>query len=264
MALVDKYGPVAVITGAAQGIGAGFARALAAEGFDLLLCDIAGEKLSAFADQLQHESGRRVDVVVADLGEPEGPMKVAAAAEGSDVGLLICNHLRGTPSAWFLDGELEHHRAALEVNVRAYMDLAHLFGQTLRARGRGGIILMSSMTGVVGSPGVATYGASKAYILALGSALSYELGRAGIDVLTLVPSSVNTETYKASLHKQATGFAPMEVDQFVERALQALGRRPVCVPGARNAMTAQVLGRILPRRMALRVMGRSLEQIVGL
>jgi uncharacterized protein len=259
----QRYGPVAVVTGAAQGIGAGFARALSTRGINLVLTDINAEKLEQTAEGIQ-ESGCEVTTLALDLGDRSAPAKLFAATEGVDVGLFICNHLQGTPTARFLDGDIEDFRSEIEVNVRAYVDLAHHFGRRLRALGRGGMILMSSMTGVVGSPGVTTYGSAKAYVLAFGSALAYELRNDGVDVLTLVPSAVNTETYQRVEQQQASGFAPMEVDEFVTRALRELGRKPVAVPGRRNALTAQIMQRVLPRRVSVTLMGRSLEKIVGL
>jgi short-subunit dehydrogenase len=107
------------------------------------------------------------------------------------------------------------------------------------------------------------YGASKAFVLAFGSAIAYELRNAGVDVLTLVPSSVNTETYQRAEQKRSRVFPPMEVSEFVDAALSALGSRWVAVPGRRNAITADVLVRLLPRRQATSVMGRNLEKMLG-
>jgi short-subunit dehydrogenase len=261
---LHSYGPRALITGAAQGIGAGFARALAAQGFSLTLTDIDGAKLTATADVLRSEVGIEVETVVVDLGTRAGIQAIRERVELSDPGLLICNHLKGSPSARFLDGDVADHRSALDVNVAAYVELTHLMGRHLRDRGRGGIILMSSMTGILGSPGVAMYGASKSFVLALGSALSYDLRATGVDLLTLVPSSVNTETYRAVLHERAGAFPSMSVDEFVNVSLGALGKRSVLVPGRRNAATAQLLARVLPRKTAMNLMGKSLERITGL
>ena len=122
---------------------------------------------------------------------------------------------------------------------------------------------MSSMTGVVGSPYVATYGSAKAYILALGSALAYELRDSGVDVMTLVPGAVNTETYRRAQKDDVSSFPPMEVPIFVNDALAALGSEMVHVPGRQSALTMVALGRLLPRRVAVRLMGRSLEKLIN-
>ena len=145
----------------------------------------------------------------------------------------------------------------------AYVDLAHTFGRRLLDRGRGGIILLSSLTGVSGSPYVVLYGASKAFVLSFGRALAYELRNTGVDALTLVPSSVNTETYRRAEREPSRVFPTMEVERLrqggARRARFPLGRGP----GRRNALTADVLVRLLPRRTATSVMGRNLEKMLG-
>ena len=192
----SRYGPVALVTGAAGGIGAGFARELSARGLDLALTDINLPGVDATAASIRESTGRTVETIGLDMTDRSAVAALDAATADLDIGLVICNHLRGFGHGRFLDGDLEQCHDQLEANVRAYVDLAHCFGRRLRDRGRGGIIFLSSMTGIPGSPYVAMYGASKAFVLAFGSALAYELRNTGVDVLTLVPSSVNTETYQ--------------------------------------------------------------------
>jgi short-subunit dehydrogenase len=258
-----RYGPVALVTGSAGGIGAGYARELAARGLSLVLTDINATGLESTAAEIQTSTGRDVDTIPLDMTDRSAVETLDAATRDLDVGLVICNHLRGGGAGRFLDGDLEQFHNQLEANVRAYIDLAHHFGNRLRERGRGGIILMSSLTGVAGSPYVAMYGASKAFVLAFGSAIAYELRNTGVDVLTLVPSSVNTETYQRAEQQRSRVFPPMDVRDFVVSALDALGSRWVAVPGRRNAITADVLGRLLPRRSATSMMGRNLEKMLG-
>ena len=100
-------------------------------------------------------------------------------------------------------------------------------------------------------------------MLSFGRALAYELRNTGVDALTLVPSSVNTETYRRVEREPSRVFPAMEVSDFVGEALAALGSRWVAVPGRRNALTADVLVRLLPRRTATSVMGRNLEKMLG-
>jgi short-subunit dehydrogenase len=260
--LPDRYGPCAVITGAAGGIGAGFATELASRGLDLVLTDINGSLLESTAARIRAQTGRNVRIVVIDMASTDAAQQLVRAVGDDDVGLFICNHLLGTRSGQFLDGDVSDYAAEIDVNIRAYVALAHTFGNRLRSQRRGGLILISSMTGVVGSPYVATYGSAKAYILALGSALAYELRESGVDVLTLVPGAVNTETYQRAQKDDVSSFPPMEVPIFVNDALAVLGSKMVHVPGRQNALTMVALGRLLPRRVAVRLMGRSLEKLI--
>ena len=260
---LTRYGPAAVVTGSGRGIGSAYATALAARGLDLLLTDIDGEAVEAVAARLRSETGRTVTVVVADMTDPKSPELLATAAEGLDVGLVVCNHLASSQPGRFIDGDPDLYREEVGANVCAYLELANRFGRRLRERGRGGLLIMSSMTGVVGSPYVTTYGACKAFLLAFGPALAYELRNSGVDVLTLVPGAVNTDTYKKAEMRQTSTFRPMDVDEFVAEALGALGSKRVTTPGRKNAMTAALLGRVLPRRVAVSVMGRNLEKLLG-
>ena len=259
----SRYGPTAVVTGSSRGIGYGYAKALARRGLDLLLTDVDAEGLDAAAQRLRESTGRSVSVHVADMKEPEAAEALASAAEGLDVGLLVCNHLMPLQRGRFLDGDPTLYRDEIGANVCAYVELANRFGRRLRARGRGGIILMSSMTGVVGSPYVTTYGASKAFVLAFGSALGYELRNSGVDVLTVVPAAVNTESYRMVEEEQSSIFPPMDVDEFAELALGGLGSKRVLTPGRKYALISSLLGRVLPRGVALSLMGRTLEKILG-
>ncbi len=260
---ISRYGPTAVVTGAGRGIGSAYAKALAARGLDLVLTDIDSEAVEAGAARLRSETGRPVPVVAADMPDPKSPELLATAAEGLDVGLVICNHLVPSQAGRFLEGDADLYRDEIGANVCAYVELANRFGRRLQERGRGGLLIMSSMTGVVGSPYVTTYGASKAFLLAFGSALAYELRNSGVDVLTLVPGAVNTDTYKKAEKQQTSTFRPMDVDEFVDEALGALGSKRVTTPGRKNAMTAALLGRLLPRSVAVSVMGRNLEKLLG-
>ena len=258
-----RYGPTAVITGAARGIGAGYARHLADRGIDLVLTDIDAESLEHTATALRDRTRVSIEAITLDMTNRDAVPNLSEFCSDRDIGLAICNHLRPGDGGRFLDANRERVHKQIEANIRAYADFAHEFGNRMRTQGRGGLILMSSLTGVAGSPYVALYGSSKAFVLAFGSALAYEMRNTGVDVLTLVPSSVNTETYQRSEQEPSKLFPPMEVDDFVSQALAALGKRWVAVPGRRNALTADLLSRVLPRRYATSLMGRNLEKLLG-
>jgi short-subunit dehydrogenase len=258
-----RYGPTALITGSARGIGAGFARALTDRGLEIVLTDVDEDGLNRTARQLRDRSARSVETIPLDMAAPGAAHALAERTAQRDVGLVICNHLMSGGRWQFLDSDVDLVHRQIDANVGAYVDLAHVFGNRLRQRQRGGLILMSSLTAVVGSPYVTTYGAAKAYILAFGSGLGYELRRSGVDVLTLVPSSVNTEAYRQAERSRSRAFPPMEVEDFAEQALRSLGKRWVAVPGLRNHVTATVLARVLPRQFATALMGRNMEKMIG-
>jgi short-subunit dehydrogenase len=123
----------------------------------------------------------------------------------------------------------------------------------MAARGRGGIVLMSSVTAFQGSPYVATYGATKAFLLTLAEGLWFELAPRGVDVLAVCAGATRTPRYL----KSAQGRAPGEVepDVVAREALAALGKRPLVIPGRFNRFASQLLRRLLPRRATVRIMG---------
>jgi len=258
-----RYGPTAVITGAARGIGAGYARHLAGLGFDLVLTDINADGLEQTAAALRDSTRASVETVALDMTDREAIPRLTQATADREIGLAICNHLRPGDRGRFVDADVERVHKQIEANIRAYADFAHAYGNLMRTQGRGGLVLMSSLTGVPGSPFATLYGASKAFVLALGRAMAYELQACNVDVLTVVPSSVNTETYQQSEQQPSKVFPPMEVDDFVTEVFASLGKRWVVVPGRRNALTADVLGRVLPHRAATTVMGRNMEKLLG-
>jgi len=250
-----KYGPRALVVGASDGIGASFASALAARGLDVILVARRREPLAALAERLRTAHGVETSVVVADVGTPEGVDAVDRAADG--VGLLVCN-AAFAPIGPFVALTPSQVDAVLDVNCRAAVRLTHSIGSAMVARGRGGVILLSSMAGAQGSALVAHYAATKAYLRVLAEGLWTEWRPRGVDVLACCPGLVRTPTYLASFPARLGRLvpAPMEPDRVVRAALAALGRRPVVIPGWRNRLAASAVARLLPRSAALALVSR--------
>ena len=145
------------------------------------------------------------------------------------------------------------------MNVRAPLALAHRFGNRLAARGRGGLMLLSSLTAFQGSPFVATYGASKAFDLALAEGLWFELAPRGIDVLAVCPGATRTPGYLRRSPLGAPG--ELEPDQVVQEALAGLGRGPLVIPGRFNRLASLFMRRMLPRRRTISIMGAQTRRL---
>lgn len=240
-----RYGPAALVTGAGAGIGEAFADALAARGLDLVLVDVDARGLDRVAMRL---SGRvDVRVVHADLATPEGIARVTAEIADPRVGLVVSNagvsHL-----GHFVEIALTDHELALEVNVRATLHLVHAAGRHMRARKRGGIVLVSSNSGLLHSPYVAQYAGTKAYALALGEALFEELRPFDVDVLTVIPGLTRTAGLdKQGLDAGAAGGLLVAPSVVATRALDALGKKPRCFPNPRDRFGAAFMQMISPR-----------------
>jgi short-subunit dehydrogenase len=149
------------------------------------------------------------------------------------------------------------------VNCRAPLLLVHALAPPMVARGRGGIVLMSSMSGNFGSAQLAVYAATKAFDLVLADALWFELREHGVDVLAVQPGSTRTPGWESSQTPEMRRPGPhvMEPAAVVAEALDAIGRDPVVIPGDQNREGARLLAG-LPRREAIELMSSITRSLV--
>jgi short-subunit dehydrogenase len=256
----ERYGSWALIAGASAGLGAEFARQLAAKKLNLVLVARREDALSSLADELR-AGGVEVRIVAADLGDPELGARLDEKTRDLEIGLLVYNaaHSRIGP---FLDLPLDEQLRTIDVNCRAPLELAHRYGRAMRERKRGGIVLMTSLVALQGSPMVAAYAATKAFNLVLAESLWDELRGSGIDVLACRAGATRTPAFEAS---KPVGSTPMmEPAPVVAQALAALGHKPSMVPGGFNRVAAFFLGRLMPRTAAIRTLGRATRKLYGL
>lgn len=254
----QRYGPWALVAGASEGLGAAFARALAGRGLSLVLVARRGELLDALASELRARYSASVRTLALDLGQPGLLEGIRQATGDLEIGLLVYNAAL-SPIGLFLEQPEAQTLQVLDVNCRGPALLAHELGRAMRDRGRGGILLMSSMAGLQGSALLAHYAATRAYNLALAEGLWAELRPHGVDVLACCAGATRTPGFVASAPAR-TGFfsAPvMEPEAVVESALGALGRRPSLVPGLFNRLASVIMQRLLPRQAAVSIMSRT-------
>jgi short-subunit dehydrogenase len=261
---VERYGPWAVVAGASEGIGASFSKKLAARGINVVLVARRAAPLEELAAELRQQHGVEVKVQPLDLGSPDVAAEMSAATGDLDIGLMIYNAAY-SPIGAFLDIDVDEHFKAIDVNIHGPLRLSHHFGRRLVERGRGGIILMSSMSGFQGTAMIASYAASKAYDMVLAEGLWYELRRHGVDVLGCVAGATLTPSYESSIDRVPTsGLArPMQPDDVTEQALLDLGQRPLGVSGRRNRVASALLSRLLPRRAAVEMISKETERLFG-
>lgn len=251
----SKYGPCALVAGAAVGLGAAYARQIAAHGIDLVLLDRDEAPLRATAAEIHAAHGVEVLPLVLDLGRDDLVEALAPTLAHRQIGLLVYNAALGTVAP-FLELSPAHLDAMLAVNCRGPMQLARALAPAMVQRGRGGIILMSSMSGNIGSAQLAMYAASKAFALVLADALWAELGPHGVDVLAVQPGSTRTPGWLSSQPADAEQALPvMEPAEVVREALAALGSEPLVIPGELNRQGAAALAS-LPRKQAISFMSR--------
>jgi short-subunit dehydrogenase len=256
----ERYGPWALVAGASAGLGAAFARLLAARGLNLLLVARRADALGRLAAELRGAHGIDVRAEALDLARADLVPAVERAAAGLELGLLVYNAAHSAIGP-FLDRPLEEHLRVVDVNCRGPLALSHLLGGAMSRRGRGGIVLMSSLAASQGNPLLASYAASKAFELVLAEGLWEELGDRGVDVVACRAGATRTAGWEASRPRAEVPL--LEAEVVARAALDALGRGPSAVPGALNRVAAFAFARLLPRRTSIRIMGRATRRLYG-
>lgn len=221
---------------------------------NLLLVARRAEQLEQTAARLRRERAVEVITVAADLTDYASLDRVSAAAAGIEVGLVVANAALA-PAGPFLHATEAEIAGTIDLNCRASVLLAHRFLPAMAGRGRGGLILMSSLAGLQGVPTLAAYSATKSFLIALGEALWAELRSSGVDVLTVCPGAVSTPGYQQAAARQAPGTTAPAV--VAATALRSLGRGFRVVPGGLNRVSAFTLQRLAPRRAAIAIFGRA-------
>jgi short-subunit dehydrogenase len=251
-----------MVTGAAKGIGRAFAKRLALEGFDLVLLDKADHGLRSVAAELESEHGVNATTYLTDLAEPGLEALARTWCGKHEIGLLV-NNAGLSPLDPFLDIPLQTHLETLDVNCRATLILTHVVGEQMAARGRGGIVIVSSASALSGSPYFCNYAATKGYGLNLASGLWCELAGSGVDVLAVCPGMTDTEPVRERLATEALPFyvRMSAAEPVALSALRALGRQPVVVPTFRDRLSSNLLSRLAPRSWTLSAMKRAIEKM---
>jgi uncharacterized protein len=250
----ETYGPYALVAGGSDGLGAAFAEAIARRGLNLVLLARDEDRLNETSTRLRNEYGVDVVAIPLDLADAESVTRRMAELDAS-IGLLVYNAAYA-PIGRFEDVSVDQLALATDVNVRTPLLLTKLLSAPMIERGRGGIILMSSLAGSQGSPSIAAYAATKSFTAILAEGLWMELKPHGVDVLACVAGAILTPGYQqAEKAKPAPG--TLDARTVAEGALNALGRGPIFVPGAVNKIGRFVLTRMLSRRAAIAVMSKN-------
>lgn len=244
----ERYGPWAVVAGAGEGLGAAFAIDLARRGMNVVLIARRKHHIDGVASEIQATYKVEARCLARDLGTPETISEIATELADKEVGVLVYNAAH-IPLGPLLDTDVSDIEQALAVNVRGPIGLARALVPGMRTRHRGGIVLMSSLAGLQGAPGLVTYSSTKAFNIILGEGLWRELRDSGIDVVTCIAGAVRTPGYARYSSRDTPGILLPET--VARQALDALPKGPRFVPGLTNRFSAQVLSRLLPRKAAI-------------
>ncbi|MCV7302354.1 SDR family oxidoreductase [Mycobacterium barrassiae] len=249
--------PVALITGPTSGLGAGFARRYAVDGYDLVLVARDAERLERLAAELHDEAGANVEVLVADLAEASDRAKVADRL-AAGVRVLV-NNAGFATSGEFWTSDFAVLQSQLDVNVTAVMQLTHAALPPMIAAGEGTIINVASVAGLLPGRG-STYSASKAWVVSFSEGLANGLDGTGVGVHALCPGFIHTEFHeRAGIDMAGTpSILWLEVDEVVRETMADVARdKVVIVPGLQyKALTTG--GRMVPRNLV-----RAVTKVVG-
>lgn len=250
----ERYGPWAIVAGASEGLGAAFVRALAARGLSVVLVARRQAVLHSLAADVETDTR----IIAADLADPDTTSKIAEDVSELDVGLVVYN-AAFAPIGSFDERPLDDLLRAVDVNVRAPVALTRTLVPRLVDRGRGGVVLMSSLAGQQGAPRIATYAATKAFNTVLAEGLWHELGSKGVEVVASCAGAIRTPGYEQATGREAPG--TLDAAVVAERTLDRLGRGPRATPGLVNGVASFVMSRLLPRTTAVAIMASSTKEL---
>ena len=257
----NRTRPVALVTGASSGIGEELARCFASAGHDLVLVARSADKLQTLARELQAQHGIKTLVLAVDLTEPQAPGRLATSLRRrSRVPDVLVNCAGVLAQGPFAGIQPSGHQAIIDLNISALTSMLSHFVPLMTARGSGRVLNVASIAAFQPVPTLATYAASKAYVLSLTESLSLELKGSGVSVTALCPGITATQMLaSATQANQQLASLPRfligSVEEVARQGFEACMRGDViCVPGVLNR-AAMIASRSTPKWLLRRVSG---------
>ncbi len=257
-----RFGKWAIVAGASEGIGSAYAEELASRGLNLILVARRAELLQSLASRLAEMHPVEIKTMVLDLSSTDAAEQILHETSGLEVGLLIYNAAFSAIGP-FLERSIEDHLREIQTNTFTPLKLTYLLAEPMLTRGRGGILLMSSLSAFQGSAYISTYAATKAFNIVLAEGLWEEWRERGVDVLVCIAGAVRTPNYVASEPERTGGLGDMTLqpEQVVHEALNALGKQPYVIPGRMNRVSSFIMRHLLPRKITIKLMGGILRRM---
>jgi short-subunit dehydrogenase len=227
MNLKQKYGRTAMVAGASEGIGAAFATCLAAEGMDLVLIARRLQLLQQLADLLENKYKVKVMCISCDLSGTNTTQQIVEVLNGREISLMVYNAALSYIGP-FIENSADNYSQAAQVNMITPLNMVHLFGEKILTKGKGAVILMTSMAGLQGSGYLSVYAATKAFNRVLTESLWYEWKNSGVDVIACCAGATSTPGFK-NTHPEKTGFFTPRVldpEEVPYECFKKLGKQP--------------------------------------
>jgi len=256
----DRYGPLAIIAGASEGLGQALAEELAGRGLDLLLIARNEARLGDIAAAIGGRHDVKVRTLPLDLTDADAAPRILAAAEGLEVGLLVYNAGAVRNADLFLDQPIELPMRMIKLNCMTPVLLAHALAPAMCERGRGGIVLVGSTGCFVGAPRIVAYSAAKAFQVNFVEGLHAELSPAGVDVLSAVIGSTSTPGRAREMGVRFDPARDMTPEDVARQIVGAIGEGPTRVIAKQDSGLGALAG---PwgafRQSALAVVGAAMK-----
>ena len=260
--LCERYGNWALIAGAAIGLGESFCVALAKKGINLFMIDNREEQLMNLSGKLAKAYGIQTKPFCIDLFQTDAVEQIMIQTSAIEVRFMIYVAAFSQIKKFgnFTSDDLEHY---ININISTPLKLVHSFSNRLIAKKQsGGILLMSSLAGLLGMQYIVPYAASKAFTWNLAESLHHELKPYKIDVMACIAGATATEAYLGT--NPQYGFIKPQIQQpsdVAERALKKLGKSALFIPGFSNRLNYFILTRLLPRKMASYFANKTMEKM---
>jgi short-subunit dehydrogenase len=263
--LKEKYGRLALVAGASEGLGAAFATYLANKGMDLVLIARRKEPLEQLAISIREMHGVQVQCLSIDLANPGAAYEIASALAGKEINLLVYNAALSYIGP-FEQNSLEHHQQIAQVNMVTPMLLTQMVGTQMLRAGKGALVMMASLAGFQGSGYLTAYASSKAFIRVFAESLWYEWKSKGIDVIACCAGATSTPNFIATKPEKKSFFAPrvQTPEEVVVECFKKLGKQPSFITGIGNKWASFIMQRIMARKMAITIMGDTTKKMYRL
>lgn len=254
-------GKTALITGASSGIGAAFARELAARGMKLVLTARDREALERLAAELTTKHQAPAHIIVADLSAADAVAQITSATRDSGLAIdLLINNAGLMTYGPFEESEAAQNQAALMVNIAALVNLTRAYLPAMLERQSGAMINVASVAAFQPVPYLSLYAATKAFVLSFSTALWEECRGRKVNVLALCPGTTATQLFDRAQAPEAALGKPRTPEQVVATALAALTRgRSIVVDGWKNSLLSHG-PRVIPRWFAAKCAGQAVRR----
>jgi short-subunit dehydrogenase len=222
--MIEKSKGRALITGASSGIGALYADRLAKRDYDLILIARNKERLAALSARLEAETGRSVEIIIADLNSREGLAEVEHRLRSDDGITMLVNNAGVGAVAPLIRSDVDQMERMIDLNITALVRLTYAGAPGFVKRRSGTIINMGSAVGITPETVNGVYGATKAFVIAFSLSLHKELAESNVQVQVVLPGAVATDFWALSGKpvEQLPSEVVMQADDMVDAALAGL------------------------------------------